>query len=163
MSSMLQERLEEFGVTVLNYINNQIHVDYFYNEERYEDFLKGLNCRQGMGLYDTDEILQFNKLTDGKMVIVQHDGVEVARYKYKTIFRAVIEYKDKNNKKRSLTFSLRKNEFGKELNFFMIEKKSEGDQTEIKSLDFANFKELKKYLSQEYGNYKLTDWSVYIE
>ena len=91
MSSMLQERLEEFGVTVLNYINNQIHVDYFYNEERYEDFLKGLNCRQGMGLYDTDEILQFNKLTDGKMVIVQHDGVEVARYKYKTIFRVSLK------------------------------------------------------------------------
>ena len=29
---MLQERLEEFGLTVLNYINDQIHIDYFYSE-----------------------------------------------------------------------------------------------------------------------------------
>ena len=202
MSSMLQERLEEFGLTVLNYINDQIHIDYFYSEIRYEDFLNGSNCRQGMGLYDTNENLQFNKLSDGKVVIVQHDGIEIARYKYKTIFKATFEYKQKNPKtnimkKKSLTFSLRKNEFGKDINYFtkitkekdfdddpnLTEKnnnktKFEDDKrnlqiifeedpnktkTIIVSLDFPNLKEFKKYLNEEYGNYQIKEWSVYIE
>ena len=58
----LQELLGEFGCTVLNYTNNKISVDHFYNKERYNDFLKGINCRQGMGLFDVDEVVEFNKL-----------------------------------------------------------------------------------------------------
>ena len=153
----LQELIGEFGCTVLNYTNNKISVDHFYNEERYNDYLKGINCRQGMGLFDVDEVVEFNKLNDNILVVVQNNGVETARYKYVPIFKASMEYKDKNsdNKKikRSLTFRIRRNEFSSKINYV---------DTEGNSLDIYNVQDVKDYLSEKYGVNKLIDWSFYV-
>ena len=64
MGTQLQEIIGEFGCTVLNYTKNKIIVDYFNSEKAYNAYLNGLNCRAGMGLHDTDEVLEFNKLND---------------------------------------------------------------------------------------------------
>ncbi|MBS4022838.1 MAG: hypothetical protein KGZ79_10545 [Dethiobacter sp.] len=158
MSTRLQELLADFGCSVLNYSNNKIIVDYFYSESMYEKFLTGVNCRQGMGLHDTKEILEFNKLDDGKLVIVQHDGIETAKYKYTTIFKATMEYKERNTDQKKaikyLTFRVRKNEYGDEINYI---------DTEGKSMDFKNISAMKKHLSETFGTYKITEWSVFFE
>lgn len=152
----LQEILAEFGCTMLNYTNNKIYVDYFYNEHMYDKFLSGMNCRQGMGIYDTNQVLEFNKLEDKKLVIVQHEGLVSARYKYVSVFKGTMQYKgiDDDYKKvnKSLTFRIRKNEYGGELNLF----------TEKFSLDFLSMLALKDFLSKEYRTYKLIDWNVYV-
>ena len=154
MSYQLQEILEECGCAVLNYTNDRIVKDSFYSEERYNDFLNGMECRQGMGVFDKDEILQFNKLNDNTLVIVQHDGVETARYKYVPIFKATMEYKDidVNEKKvnKTITFKLRRNINGN-INFI---------GTDGNSVDLYNMEAIKKYINEKYGKNKLTDWSV---
>lgn len=154
MGNQLQELLGEFGCSVLNYSNNKISVDHFYNEERYNDFLNGSNCRQGMGLFDSNEIVECDKINDSILIVVQQDGVETARYKYSTIFKATIEYKDKSldNKKvtKTLTFKIRINQFTEKLNYV---------DTEGNSLDLYNVQDVKDYLIEKYGVNKLTDWS----
>lgn len=156
MNTQLQELLNEFGCNILNYTNNKIFVDHFYSEERYNDFLNGLNCRGGQGLFDTNEDPIVNKLNDNILVIKQKNGIEIARYKYIPFFKATLEYKelDSNNKKvnRKLTFTVRKEQYTGIINFV----------TEETSLDFYNIKEVKDYLNQKYGPNKLTDWSVII-
>jgi len=52
---MLQEVLGDFACSVINYTNNKVYVNNFFSEERYEDFLNGVNCRAGQGLFDIDE------------------------------------------------------------------------------------------------------------
>lgn len=157
MGTQLQEIIGEFGCNVLNYTDNKIVVDHFYSEERYNDFLKGINCRAGMGLFDSDEVLEFNKLNDNILVVIQNNGIETGRYKYVTIFKATMEYKDNNidHKKvnKTLTFRIRRNEFNSTINFI---------DTEGKSLDFYNVQAVKNYLNEKYGANKLMDWNVYV-
>lgn len=155
--TQLQELLNEFGCTILNYSNGSIYVDHFYNEDRYIDFLNGVSCKQGVGLFDLDEELTFNQLKDNTLVIIQNDGVEVEKHRYLTIFKATMEYKhlDPDDKKsnKTLTFRIRKHEFKSVINFI---------NTEGNSQDFKSIQEIKDYLYKEYGNNKLTDWSVYL-
>lgn len=160
MGTQLQDILNEFGCSILNYTKNKLYVEHFYSEERYNDFLHGRNCRGGQGLFDEDEVLIFNKLEDNVLVILQNDGVETARYRYKPIFKATMEYKYKESdgKKinRYLTFIVRREEFKGTINFI-------AEIDEIKtSLDFYNTEQIKDYLNEKFGTNKLTDWSVVI-
>lgn len=155
----LQERFGNFKVTVIDYIDKRIEVDYFFSEERYNDFLKGSSCRAGMGLYDIDEVLEFNKLDDNTLVVVKNDGIETAKYKYVPIFKATMEYKEMSTESKrvnkTLTFKIRRNKFdNKTINLI---------DTENNSLDFNNIYGVKDYLEDKYGANKLTDWSVYVE
>lgn len=156
MSEQLQKLLGEFGCNILNYTQNKIFTTHFYSEERYNDYLNGKDCRGGMGLYDTDEVLVYNKVNDNTLVIIQHDGVETAKYKYIPIFKATMEYKDKNTDdktvNKTLTFKIRKSQFDKKFNFI---------DTEYNSLDFNNIQAIKDFLIKSYGTNKLIDWSVY--
>lgn len=157
MSTVLQEILGEFGCNILNYTKSKIIVDHFYNEERYNDFLKGINCRQGMGMFNIDEVVEFNKLNDNILVIVQKDGVEFARYKYIPIFKGLLEYKVVNSvgKKvnRYLTFKIRRNEYSSKINFI---------DTSRNYLEFSNIESVKEYLINKYEINKPIDWSAYV-
>jgi len=153
----LQEIIGEFGCTVLNYTKNKIVVDYFNSEKAYNAYLNGINCRAGMGLHDTDEVLEFNKLNDNTLVVIQNDGIETARYKYITMFKTTIVYKDKNadGKKinKTITFRIRRNEFNGSINLI---------DTEGNALDFHNLQSVRDYLSEKYATTQLTDWSEYV-
>jgi hypothetical protein len=157
LGNQLQEILDGFACTELNYTNNKIYAWHFYSEERYADFLKGSKCWAGQGLFDADEIVEFNKLKDNVLVIIKHDGVETARYKYEPIFKGTMEYKYmddyKKNMNRTLTFTIRKGTYDGKINFI---------DTDRNSLDFYNIEAVKRYLNGKYGVYKLTDWSVFI-
>ncbi len=152
---MLQEVLGDFACSVINYTNNKVYVNNFFSEERYEDFLNGVNCRAGQGLFDIDEELDLNKLNNNTLVIIQKDGIETARYKFVLIFKATMEYKglDANDKKtnKSLTFTIRKSVFSGNVNLLIEED----------SLDFYNVEAVKLYLREKYGPNKLTEWSIY--
>lgn len=153
MGTQLQEVIGEFGCTVLNYTRNKIVVDHFCSEERYNNFLKGFNCRAGMGLFDTDEVLQFNKINDKTLLVIQNDGIETARYKYVLIFKATMEYKNNTDSKKgnkTLSFRIRRNESTGTINFI---------DTEGNSLDFDNVQSVRDYLDERYGANKLTNWS----
>lgn len=153
---MLQEVINEFACTVLNYTNNKIYVDHFYSEDRYQDYLTGLNCVGGQGLFNFDEEIQYNKIDDNILLIIQHNGIETARYKYVPLLKATIDYKVSVKKEksinRSLTFTLRKNQYSKLINYIDLDKNS---------IDFDNIDVLKSHLKERYGTYKLTDWSLY--
>ncbi|NLK08302.1 MAG: hypothetical protein GX316_06320 [Firmicutes bacterium] len=147
---MLQNRLAENGYTILNFTGDRIMVDYFYNEGMHEKFLSGCGCWLGKGMYDLGEQLEFNRLPDSNVVVVQKDGVETAKYKYKTLFTSTIEYKETN--KRRVSFSIRKNMFGEGINLVLGQKEY---------LDLSDIDEVKVYLEKRYGNYTLTkEWDA---
>jgi hypothetical protein len=148
----LQERLTEVTCAVLNYVGSKIEIDYFYNEDMYNMFLSGVNCRQGMGLYDAAEELKFNNLNDGVLLIIQKNGIETAKYKYKKVFESILSYKDNSKRTKKFTFKIRQNEFGKELNYM----DSLGS-----SLDFPSLNDIKNYLKMNYKNHKPIDWSLF--
>jgi hypothetical protein len=152
LSNQLQKILEEFNCSVLNYKNNKIVIDYFYSEERYNDFLKGSNCRAGMGLHDTDEKLEFYKLADNTLIVIQHDGIETSKYKYVPIFKGTLEYKDRKANK-TLSFKVRKNQYGDTYNFI---------DTEGNSVDFNSVQAIKHYLFEKYSEVKLPDWGEFV-
>jgi hypothetical protein len=150
----LQEIINDFGCAVLNYTNNKIYVDYFYSENGYNNYLNGINCRQGQGLHNIDEKLEFNKINDNTLVIVQENGIEKSRYKYTPIFKATMEYKEitsGKNLNKTLTFSIRKSIFDGTFNLI---------EMEGNSLDFNSVQSAKNYLNDKYGKNKLIDWSV---
>ncbi len=154
MSNLLQEILNEFACSVLNHTNNKIYVWHFYSEERYVDFLKGSKCWGGQGLFGTDEVLEFNKLKDNTLVIIQHDGIETARYKYVPIIKGTIEYKEISGEKktnRTLSFTIRKGINDNEINYI---------DTDEKSLDFNSVEDVKIYIKNKYGSCKLTERNV---
>ena len=157
MGTQLQEIIGEFGCTVLNYTRNKIVVDHFCSEKAYNVFSNGLNCRAGMGLFDTDEVLEFNKLNDNTLVVIQDDGIETTRYKYVTMFKETIVLKEQNacGKKvnKTITFRIRRNEFNDSINTM---------DNEGNSLDFHNLQAVRDYLSEKYGTKQLTDWSQYV-
>lgn len=156
-SRLLQERIAENGCTVINYTGNKIMVDTFYSQDMYEKFLQGLDCRQGIGMYDVDQKLDLDQIPDGKMVVVQKDGKHVKAYKFTTIFKATMSYKENlgtgKSATRNLVFSIRKNIFSSGLNLVI------GDR----STPFHNLYEIKRFLREKYGTYSLTeDWSVFL-
>jgi len=151
-NGLLQDRLEEVGCAVLNYTDNGIEIYVFYSESMYNKYLAGADCMMGMGLYNLKEKVNFELIDDDKLVVVQENGCEIAKYKYVTIFKAVIEYRGHDNKKRSLTFKIRRNEYGEGLNYV---------EHEGESLIFGSINKIKTYLHENYGNYKLADWQLY--
>lgn len=155
MGNQLQEILNEFACSIINYTNNKIVVDHFYSEERYNDFLRGINCRAGLGMFEKNEVLEFNRLNDNTLIIVKQDGVEITRYKYVPIFKGTLEYKIKNNEnkkleKRILSFAIKKNQFSETINFI---------DADNNSIDFDNVQAVRIYLMGKYDNLKLPDWS----
>lgn len=147
-----------FGCTVLNYTGNKIKVSYFYSEKMYNRYLNGLDCMQGMGIREINDTVDFSKLPSGVLVVVQNYGRETSRYQYVPIFKATIEYKDitklKNQQKTSLTFQIRKQKYGSDFNLL---------QASGESINFNNLKQVKAYLDENYGKYKMIDWELYYE
>lgn len=147
----------EFGCTVINYTIDKIMVDYFYSETMYQKFLSGLDCRQGIGMYDTRQVLEFNKIPDEKMVVVQKDGVDTAKYRYSTISKGIITYKViKDGKKVNggLTFRIRENRYDECFNFI---------DTKENSLDFSSIDQIKGYLKHQYGTFKFSDGGEFFD
>ena len=158
LDSLLQDMLSEFGCTVINYTNNKLMVDFFYSEEMYEKYLSGFDCKQGIGMYEVNQVLELNNIPDENMVVIKKDGFETARYKYTTIVKSRILYKEKNSDSKiankSLTFRIRKNKFSELLNFI---------DTGGNSFNFSSLTEIKGYLSEKYGAYKYADGSDSLE
>lgn len=155
---LLQQHLGESGITVVNYTKGRIEAEYFYNQDMYEKYLGGLNCRQGLGIYDEDAELDFGQLPDGRMVIVQKEGERVEIYKFKTVFRTTMTYKEQQEngktvvRKRAL--SVRKNTFAEDFNLVI----------DNENIQVPNLLGIKRYLNEQYGEHTLDeDWSVYFE
>lgn len=106
-------------------------------------------------MFDTDEVLEFNKLNDNTLVIIQHDGIEIAWYKYVPLFKATMKYKkmdpDKKKVYKTLTFTIRKGLYDNKINYI---------DTDGFSLDFHNLEAVEIYLKDKYGTFKLNGWSV---
>ncbi len=150
LNNLLQERIEESGCSILNYVEDKIFVDYFYSPKMYEAWLEGCNCRQGMGLHDKNQKLFFNRIPDGFLVIVQENGKEIKRYSYKTIFEGNLEFKtfDKKNKKITAkrVLRIRKEIFSNVLDLLIGKD----------HIDFPNMDALKAFLQETYGEHFLT-------
>lgn len=153
----LQEMFSDFGCTVLNYTSDKIIVNYFYSEEMYKRFLGGADCMQGMGIRDPSEVIIYNKLPDGILVVVQNDGVETARYQYFTLLKATISYKDNSLPKKNqsrITFRIRKQKYGRNYNLLLLSGES---------IDFKSLSQIKDYLAEKYLKYKIMDWELFYE
>jgi hypothetical protein len=94
-----------------------------------------------------------NKLDDNRLIIIQENGIETKKYKFVTMFKTTIKFKDTTKLKavnKTLTFRIRENVYGDQFNYF-----EEGGA----SLNFWSIDEIKVYLSSTFGNYKPTDWN----
>lgn len=156
--TLLQEMLSEFGCTVINYTDSKIMVDFFYSEEMFEKFKSGLKCKQGTAIYDSDQELKFNRIPDGILVIVRKDGLEKAKYKYTTVSKATITYREtkEDGKKAniSLTFRIRENKFDNLLNYV---------DTKGNYKDFFTIDELQGYLQHQYRDFKFSIGGEFFE
>ncbi len=152
---LLQDMISEFGCTIINFIDNKIMVDFFYSEDMYINYLTGLDCKQGMAMYDLDQELVFNILPDGKLVIVQENGITTSRYRYNTISQTTITYKENKGGKKvnaSLTFRIRENKYNDSLNFI---------DTKSNSIEYSSIDQIKGYLKHQYGVFKIIDGSEF--
>lgn len=153
-TGLLQNRLTEVRCAVLNYINDKIEIDEFSSEAMYDNFLSGVNCRKGMGLYDNNEVLELNKLNDGVLIIVLHNGTQTAKYQYTTIFEAAIEFRRKNisdNNSKRITFKIRKNRFCGIFTFI---------DNVGNSMEFDSIEDIKSYVNQTYNEIRPIDWNT---
>lgn len=133
-------------------------VDIFYGHDMYEKFLEGLNCKQGMGMYDNNQELDLNQIPDGKVIVIQNDGEHVKTYGFTTVFKTTMRYKGKLKSgklgDKSLILSIRRNIFSSYGLNLVIENQN---------TPFPSLYEIKEFLKEKYGSYTLAeDWSVYL-
>jgi hypothetical protein len=149
--------LGEFRCSVLNYTEKKILTWFFYSEERYNDFLNGSICLQGNGVYSLEEVIEINRMDDNRLIIIQKDGITTERYKFVTLSKTTIKYKDSAGLKpvtKTLTFRIRENVYGAQFNYF-----EEGGL----SIDFGSIDKIKEYLSKTFGSYKSTAWNLVVK
>lgn len=147
MSKLLQEMLEETEMqcVVLNYIGKKLEVSYFYKEKNYESFCNGINCLGGMGLYNSNESLDFHNL-DNITFIIQENKINQKKIKYDIVEEYKIQYKEKNDKsKKTLSVKIKGNKFNPN-DYYLV--------TPNEAIFFDELKKAKEYLDIKYNNLK---------
>ena len=155
MSTNLQERLEDGDIKCIciNYYSDIIKTKTFLSEERYNDYKNGSHCIYGYGLYDNKEELCFYKLDENILFIIEDNGIEKLKIKYKVLHFLRIKYaqfEGVKKKYRTSTLYILKNEFSP---YDYIVKSSLG------AFQFKNSDDVKKYFKENFLNYKITEGS----
>lgn len=147
MSKLLQGILEdsEMQYIVLNYLNTKIEVFHFYREKNYDSYCNGINCLGGMGLFSSDENLDFH-IFDNMTFIIKENGIIQRKIKYEVIEEYKIQYKEKNEKnKKILSVKIKSNVFNTN-DYYLI--------TPKESIFFDNLDKAKEYLNDKYNNFR---------
>ncbi|MUK88212.1 hypothetical protein GMD78_07380 [Ornithinibacillus sp. L9] len=138
---MLQNRIDELDSAILDIKGELVFVTGFMREEMVElHLIKGKDCWSSKGLYDYQE-LEYHNIKNNALIIVRENGKEINRYQYKPVYKDTIQYKNKNGKNLSITFTIRKSSFSEHYHLL-------SDRT---SIIFDRKDELDNYLLDEYG------------
>lgn len=147
--SLLQNRIEELGSAIIDFKENRVYVDGFYNSERLMDYLNGSQCRMSQGLYDFEE-LDYSRLQDNSLMIVKRNGTEIKRFQYKPFFKGIMKYKNSEKKNISRIFSLRKCLYSQQFNVIISD-----EDGKKQSIVFKDIPDLKISFGKMYPGYRL--------
>lgn len=134
---LLQSRLNELNCAIINFVGNKVYLTGFYSEKMMRLHLdEARDNHHSKGIYDKEEI-NFNKVLNNSLFIIQENGIEQKRIQYQQVFKDILKLKNSNKK---LMVSIRKNTFGSQ--FVLI--------TEKNDYSFENHIELNHYLLEQY-------------
>lgn len=107
--NQLQEVIESLGSAIIYYTDDRIRIEGFYSINRLIDWEAGLDCWQSKYIFDDlDVILDYTRIKDNALFIINKDGLEINRYRFEPFFKGTAKYKKNDEKKdTSRTFTLR--------------------------------------------------------
>lgn len=146
---LLQQRIEEVGSAIINHKDNLVHITTFYNSDRLNDYLGGLNCIQGFGMYDPED-LDYTRIQDNCLMIVQKDDKEVHRFQFKPLFRGTVKVSNSGKKAMARIFTLRKCLFSSQYNVMILDENNEKQNLLFKDMD-----EIESTFYKMFPNHKL--------
>ncbi|MFD1927314.1 hypothetical protein ACFSFY_04455 [Sporosarcina siberiensis] len=139
---MLLERINELDSAILNVVEDWVYILGFYNTERLNSYLeKGKKNWSSMGLYPFEELV-FHNIKTNATIILQQDGVEVARYQYINIDSGVLVYDNVRNKTGKATgaYQIRKEVYSSSWNLKFADS----------SLIFEEWEDMQSYVLMTY-------------
>lgn len=135
--TLLQSRINELNCAIINFVENKVYLTGFYSEKMMRLHLdEARDNHHSKGIYDKEEI-NFNKVLNNSLFIIQENGIEQKRIQYQQVFKDILKLKNSNKK---LMVSIRKNTFSNQ--FILITEKYE--------YSFENHIELNHYLLEQY-------------
>lgn len=139
---LLQERIEELNSVIIDIFDNKIELTGFLSDERLLDYYeKGSDCRFSIGLYPKEEFdIAYAK--DNAIVIIREYGKEVSRYKFVSIKKDTVNYKDNDGKNKSRVYSIRQCYYTGKYNY----------KDNEKSILFDDETSLKEYFRNEFNS-----------
>ena len=100
---MLQDRINELNSAIVNIVGKWAYTLGFYNTERLNSYLElGKKNWSSRGMYPFEE-LEFHNIKTNATIILQQDGIEIARYQYINIKNGTLIYENEQNKSRKAT------------------------------------------------------------
>lgn len=155
-SKLLNEVINEAGCVVIDQIGDSLLVDLFASRERYFDYLNGINCKQGAGIFSANTQIQTESLKDNLLFVFKKEGAVCLIHQYEVVYTGVLKYTDfESSKPRSKTIKIRTDKYSGIINLVIVEDVN-GEST-VFHLNFKDREEIDTYLFNRYGKYTLSE------
>lgn len=121
---MLQDRINELDSAIVNVVGDLVNTVGFYNTDRLMSYLEeGKKNWSSIGRYPLEELV-FHNIKTNATFILQHDGVEITRYKYIKVKNGSLMYENKQNKsgKATAVYEIRKEVYSSTWNLRFADK-----------------------------------------
>lgn len=137
---MLEERLSELGSAIINYADREfIELVGFYSPEMLLFENETLDNKLSYGKYPFEDI-NYAKIKDDFILVIKENNKEVIRYKFKTLEKMELTFKDKKENIKSKIFRIRICEFNNLYNYI------DSDS----SILLKEYNDIIRYLNNEY-------------
>lgn len=121
---MLQDRINELDSAIVNVVGNLVNTVGFYNTDRLMSYLEeGKKNWSSTGRYPFEELV-FHNIKTNATIILQQNGLEIARYKYKKVDNGSLLYENQQNKsgKATAVYEIRKEMYSSTWNLRFADK-----------------------------------------
>lgn len=99
---MLQDRVNELDSAIVNVTGNFVNTMGFYNTDRLMSYLgEGKKNWSSTGRYPFEELV-FHNIKSNATIVLQQNGIEIARYKYIKVANGSLMYENQRNKSGKL-------------------------------------------------------------
>lgn len=140
---MLQERINELNSAIVNVVGDLVYILGFYNTEMLNLYLnEGKDNWSSKGRYPNEELV-FHNIKTNATIILQENGLEVARFQYVNVTSGVLEYFNESNKsgKATAVYEIRNEQYSSMWNLRLINE----------SHVFNEWEEMRSYLLATYN------------
>jgi DNA polymerase III epsilon subunit family exonuclease len=151
--------INQFGCVVIEHLETKMKIQLFSNFDRYNDFLNGINCVQGSGVFSLESIVDPIKLEDNITLIIKKRDKDLVIHKFVPIVIGIIKYRDKeSNKYRQISIRIRKDQYSGDINLILPSgETSNSKKSELAYFLFKNINQLNDYLHIRFGEFDLIE------